>query len=633
MDGESGLIRRIQRYGSRKAADLLVRGYYEEIYVCVCRQVGNREDAMDLTQEIFIAALQSIGRYDSKKSAFRTWLHAIAAHKVIDHRRTGHVTLLPLEDDCRSKMMPRRRDLTSSQGSMMRNFSGGSRAMFPALTRRRRRSSDCMCMTGAASARSRRAWTCLRQASKRSITACRNGSGRNSAMIVDEKIPMPAPEEIDRAVEHIAEEGLGKGTAAGRKRLRTRLLMLGGAAVIALVLAVGIPLFRKSAAKVNYPGVETVQAVRPAATAKNMSADEFNQSEAAFRWMNAQKAAAAVSLPLQEGMRPFYEGLMAQMLSGTKDNAVCSPISIYLALSMLAEVTAGGTQKQILDVLNVPDTETLRKNAAALWESNYSDSPAQQSRLANSFWLNDHFNCNRSVLRRLADMYHADSFIGVPGSDAMDKALRKWTDDNTGGLLAEHVKDLKLDRDTVLALVSAIYYPMDVYEGEHFTSVALPMKTSGFVYICLPKEGTDAGALAADPELLDIVHMNDHWTSGYNTTVCLSLPKFSVSGKTDLIGTLRSLGITDAMDEGKADFTPLAAKKEEAAGLHLGRAEHAAKLSIDEEGVVGAAYTMFMIPTAGWPERIELTVDRPFFFLVTGQDNSILFAGVVNDLE
>ena len=99
MDGESGLIRRIQRYGSRKAADLLVRGYYEEIYVCVCRQVGNREDAMDLTQEIFIAVLQSIGRYDAAKSSFRTWLHAIAAHKVIDHRRTGHVTLLPLEED------------------------------------------------------------------------------------------------------------------------------------------------------------------------------------------------------------------------------------------------------------------------------------------------------------------------------------------------------------------------------------------------------------------------------------------------------------------------------------------------------------------------------------------------------
>ncbi len=99
MDGESGLIRRIQRYGSRKAADLLVRGYYEEIYVYICRQTGNREDAMDLTQEVFIAALQSIGGYDSKKSAFRTWLHAIAAHKVIDRRRAEHMTFLPLDDD------------------------------------------------------------------------------------------------------------------------------------------------------------------------------------------------------------------------------------------------------------------------------------------------------------------------------------------------------------------------------------------------------------------------------------------------------------------------------------------------------------------------------------------------------
>ena len=99
MDGESGLIRRIQRYGSRKAADLLVRGYYEEIYVYVFRQTGNCDDAMDLTQEIFIAALQSIGRYDSKKSAFRTWLYAVATHKVIDRRRAERVTLLPLEDD------------------------------------------------------------------------------------------------------------------------------------------------------------------------------------------------------------------------------------------------------------------------------------------------------------------------------------------------------------------------------------------------------------------------------------------------------------------------------------------------------------------------------------------------------
>ena len=486
-------------------------------------------------------------------------------------------------------------------------------------------------------------------------------------MIADEKIPVPAPEEIDRAVEHIVEEGVGKGTAAAKRRLRTWLWALGGAAVLALVLTVGIPLFRKAETATEYPGVTALLAERPAATAAKMSVDEYVQSEAAFRWMSAQKEKAAVSLPLQESMRPFYERLIRQMLSGQEGNAVCSPVSIYLALSMLAEVTAGDTQKQILDLLNVPDSEELRKNVSAIWESNYADTPDMKSVLANSFWLNEAYQYNSTTLKRLTDSYHADSFAGVPGSEVMDKALQKWMNDNTGGLLSEYVKDIRLSSDTVLALVSTLYLnspwelpffadentkeifhgtggdaevemmhkenPMNVYEAEHFTSVGLPMKNSGFVYICLPKEGTDAAELAADPELLSVIGENDHWTSGYNRTVRLSLPKFSVSGRTDLKETLQALGVTRVMDSFLADFSPLLAEKEDSAGLYLERAEHAAKLSVDEEGVIGAAYTFFLIPLAGWPETVEFTVDRPFFFLVTGQDNSILFAGVVNNIE
>ena len=171
-------------------------------------------------------------------------------------------------------------------------------------------------------------------------------------MIGDEKILMPTQEEIDRAVEHIVEEGLGKGTAAGKRRRRLRLLLLGSAAVLALALAAGIPLFGQMPAKAGYPGVTALLAERPAAAAPKMSADEFAQSETGFRWASEQRTKAAVSLPLQEGMKPFYERLIAQMLSGQEGNAVCSPVSIYLALSMLAEVTDGNTRQQILDLLN-----------------------------------------------------------------------------------------------------------------------------------------------------------------------------------------------------------------------------------------------------------------------------------------
>ncbi len=43
----------IQRRGSRQAADKLVRAYYDEMYRFAYRQLGHKEDALDLTQTIF----------------------------------------------------------------------------------------------------------------------------------------------------------------------------------------------------------------------------------------------------------------------------------------------------------------------------------------------------------------------------------------------------------------------------------------------------------------------------------------------------------------------------------------------------------------------------------------------------
>ena len=98
LEREKKWIRDIVRHGSRRAADALVRSYYDEIYAFVYRQTGKREDALDLTQECFLAALRSISSYDSKKSGFRTWLYHIAAHKVIDLRRKQRIVYYSLDE-------------------------------------------------------------------------------------------------------------------------------------------------------------------------------------------------------------------------------------------------------------------------------------------------------------------------------------------------------------------------------------------------------------------------------------------------------------------------------------------------------------------------------------------------------
>lgn len=95
------LIHHVQKNGDAVAADTLVRGFYDEIFVYAARQVKDRHTAMDITQQIFISMLQTIGRYDGEKAGFRTWLYRIATNKIIDfHRSNGALRkkVLALDD-------------------------------------------------------------------------------------------------------------------------------------------------------------------------------------------------------------------------------------------------------------------------------------------------------------------------------------------------------------------------------------------------------------------------------------------------------------------------------------------------------------------------------------------------------
>lgn len=98
VEEEQKWIRDIQRQGSRQAADKLVRAYYDEMYRFAYRQLGHKEDAMDLTQSIFLAVFRALPSFDGRKASFRTWLYRIAAHKAIDCRRTIRGNVLPLEE-------------------------------------------------------------------------------------------------------------------------------------------------------------------------------------------------------------------------------------------------------------------------------------------------------------------------------------------------------------------------------------------------------------------------------------------------------------------------------------------------------------------------------------------------------
>ncbi|HIE11091.1 MAG TPA: sigma-70 family RNA polymerase sigma factor [Kiritimatiellae bacterium] len=97
QDGEAALLART-RSGDRAACGELVRRYQSRIYSLVYNMVGNREDAEDLVQEIFVRAFHNIGSFQGR-SRFYTWLYRIAVNLTINFlKRSARSRNLSLDD-------------------------------------------------------------------------------------------------------------------------------------------------------------------------------------------------------------------------------------------------------------------------------------------------------------------------------------------------------------------------------------------------------------------------------------------------------------------------------------------------------------------------------------------------------
>lgn len=103
MKKEQKWIKKIQRNGHKRAANELISKYYKEMYTFIYKQTLDTELSLDLTQELFISVLKSIGNYDPKKAAFRTWLYKLASNRLVDYYRSKHYQyagiVQPLEND------------------------------------------------------------------------------------------------------------------------------------------------------------------------------------------------------------------------------------------------------------------------------------------------------------------------------------------------------------------------------------------------------------------------------------------------------------------------------------------------------------------------------------------------------
>lgn len=363
------------------------------------------------------------------------------------------------------------------------------------------------------------------------------------------------------------------------------------------------------------------------------------------------------------GLENFFESSIRQTLSGEEgENKVYAPLSAYMTLGMLAELTGGESRGQILSLLGTDSIEALRSQAYAVWNGQYRNDGATTCILANSVWLNEGISFIPETMERLADTYYASSYQGEMGSDGFHKALQGWLDEQTGGLLKEQTQNAAFDAETVLALASAMHYQAkwangfskenttpDVfhslsgdmtcdfmhsqgqetyYWAEQFGAVAQPLENGGgTMWFILPDEGVRVQELLQTDELMEFLRSNGKWENRKTLKINLSVPKFDISSQTDLREVFKSLGVTDVFDQKTADFSAMTNMKD----IFVSKASHGVRVAIDEEGVTAAAYTaMYFAGAAPPPEdEMDFVLDRPFLFVVTSDDGLPLFAGSV----
>lgn len=350
-----------------------------------------------------------------------------------------------------------------------------------------------------------------------------------------------------------------------------------------------------------------------------------------------------------------------------------SPYSIALALAMTRDGAAGGTAAEMDAVLHAPLVGDIDKGFNSLdqalakragsYPGGFGASGPQQATLelstADRLFAQRGFDFGQPYLDRIASSYGAG--IGVVdyarAAEDARRTINGWVADQTKTRIPELVPTGVLNELTRFALVNAIYLkaqwrrpfsaasPAPFHRIDGSTSQAQLMtgttygyaKGAGYQATVIPYIGglsmiaivPDEGAFARFESGLDGARIGAIVEAvAPSTYVVLKLPKFQVRSPSPLKEPLSRLGMPTAFTD-RADFSVISPRE----SLVLQDALHEAFIAVDEKGTEAAAATGFFGGATGGPSDIvELTVDRPFLFVIRDDETgAILFMGRVLD--
>lgn len=350
-----------------------------------------------------------------------------------------------------------------------------------------------------------------------------------------------------------------------------------------------------------------------------------------------------------------------------ESNTVVSPVNVYLAMGMLAEITDNNSRQQVLQALDESSIEGLRYTAESIYCANSISNDFVTSNLAAAIWLSDRHTYKSDTLSNLSSHYFADSFTGEMGSVAYNGELHDWLNKNTGNLLKDQVGGINFKKDTNTALTTTLYFKSswanefskyatskDTFKAlgkdeeadfmkktekgrycvaTNYTAATMGMQQGYSMTFILPKKGLTPNELIKDKETLEFILSGDNGQTALTCQIRYCIPKFDVDSQLELTDIIAAMGASDVMNPNISDFTALTSDDAE---IYVSEIIHGARVKIDEEGCEAAAYTVIIAndATAIMDEKfVDFIVDRPFIFVIRNSEGMPLFVGTVYTVQ
>ena len=373
---------------------------------------------------------------------------------------------------------------------------------------------------------------------------------------------------------------------------------------------------------------------------------------------------------IKEEDKNFNIRLIKEVSKDQKENYLISPYSIEIALNMLKDGANNNTKKEIEDLVgtrriqDVSVKDRISIANAAFIKNDYK-----------KYVLDDFYNNLKSKYN--SEILYDDFYT--------PKVINDWVNNKTNGMIDQILDEI--DKDFVLGLANALaidvewknLFECEMTRSKEFTKIDNSkidvemmheyFETKEYRYlendnakgIIIPydrydENGERAPKTGNNLEFIGILPNNnvdnyiDNLTNselndllskekkaGDKLHIDLSLPRFRYDYEIgNFIDVLKNLGIKDAFDENKADFTNIMERNEEVKNLYVGTAIHKTHIDLNEKGTKAAAVTFFglMKATSAYvpeePEVINIEFNKPFIYIIRdARTKEMLFFGVV----